>query len=35
MRSRARNRIPNWVIGAVVVGLLAVASYLVFTRKYP
>lgn len=35
MSRRGRNRIPNWVIGLVMVAVLVVASYLAFTRNVP
>ena len=35
MRSHGSKRIPNWVIGLIMVFVLVVASYLAFTRNVP
>lgn len=35
MRTRDRKKIPNWVIGLVMIVVLAVASYAAFTKSVP
>ena len=34
-RQRDSRRLPNWLIGLVLVFVIAIASYLAFTKKLP
>ncbi len=35
MRSQARNRLPNWAIGLILVLITAVLSVYAFTKSLP
>ena len=35
MRNQSGRRLPNWAIGAIMVAILAVASYAAFTKNVP
>ena len=35
MRSRSGKRLPNWLVGLIMILLLAVASYVAFTKQVP
>ena len=35
MRGRSAERVPNWLIGVLLIVVLAVGSYLAFTKNVP
>ena len=35
MRKSSRRKLPNWAIGLIMVVVLAVASYVAFTKQVP
>ena len=35
MRKQSRRKLPNWAIGLIMIVILAVASYVAFTKQVP
>ena len=35
MRKQSKRKLPNWAIGLIMVVILAVASYVAFTKQVP